>query len=98
MLQTKKNYHNGKLDGKYLHYHEYELNKKIQLKVKAFYRKGKLEGEYLEYDEQGRLIGMSFYKNGKLEGEYLHYNKGILVEKRIYNNGVLIEVKPNTLN
>ena len=44
------------------------------------------------------MRGKSFYKNGKLEGEYLYFNnKEILVEKRIYKKGTLIEVKTKNL-
>jgi antitoxin component YwqK of YwqJK toxin-antitoxin module len=98
-LYSRKNYKDGKYDGKYSSYYESKKDGELLdyyesgvLNWKETFKKGIIEGQSLIYFETGTLWYNTNFKNGKRHGEYLKYNSnGKLIEKKFYKEGVLIE-------
>lgn len=80
---TKKNYKNGKLEGKCLRWY-----KSGQLQYEENYKNDRLEGKYTHWYESGQLHIEGYCVNGYFNGEYLEwYESGQLHNEHYYVNG-----------
>ena len=79
----KKEYKNGKLEGKYIEW--YENGKKW---YEQKYKDGKEEGKYIEWYENGKKMTEEEYKDGELEGKLtMWYESGTIRYEEKYKNG-----------
>ena len=82
-------YHCGKLEGPFKIYNQLS-DKTIVPYEESFYIGGKLEGVIKEYNRvDGSLEFVVHNKHGTLHGPVSRFEKGVLVEKQIWNHGKL---------
>jgi hypothetical protein len=82
-LKTKGAYRLGLKQGKWLHWNDYGA-----LESSYHYKKGQLQGSYKLFYPDGSIKESGFYARGKLHGRIIKYENGIVMEDKVFKNGV----------
>lgn len=85
MIQTEALYKNGKIIGEFKEYYS-----NGELKQIINYVDGKREGKYFAFGVV--IMQEGYYSNNAKNGEWIiFYRTGTMIEKRYYNNGILLK-------
>ena len=82
-VQQQGDYFNDQRNGSWTEYHGKGVVKSI-----TTYVNGKKQGIAVELDDRGNLIGKSYYHNDSFDGESLLYNRGKIIGKENFQNGI----------
>jgi antitoxin component YwqK of YwqJK toxin-antitoxin module len=82
---------NGKEDGEWTYFYNFNYRMHEKIKTKLFYEKGSKHGEYIYYEESGQITTKGHFKYNKMDGEWVYWREdGSKYLTEIYKNGILI--------